>query len=260
MASIDDLPNELIRMIVEWLFHPGRPNLWLRHDRSCGSSNCKTGTVSTRAPRWLDGITSPIALAVLSPTLLAEYARLVHQKANFWFQHGGHLYDYINQPDLSESTLSIRRSLRSIFLNEWHTQKEQERENPAFRCTYCNEGPCKFLHSVFPSFVCASNHKTLTDSMLLLPKGVKIFIVHVGGHDPGADINHPRSSRLAGSLFLSIERANDFPKTIDVDYLGRNSPHGRSSMKLSEVASSNFMDLVFDEIKAAQNLADGCGS
>ncbi|KAK8189051.1 uncharacterized protein BKA78DRAFT_297057 [Phyllosticta capitalensis] len=254
MASIDDLPNELIRMIVEWLFHPGRPNLWLRHDRSCGSSKRKTGTISTRAPRWLDGITSPIALAVLSPTLLAEYARLVHQKANFWFQHGGHLYDYINQPDVSESTLSIRRSLRSICLKEWHTQKEQEREDPAFRCVYCNEGRCKFLHSVFPFFACASNHKTLTDSMLLLPKVVKIFIVHVRGHDPGADINHPRSSQLASSLFLSIERANDLPKTIDVGYLGRNYPHGRSSMTLSEVASSNFMDLVFDEIKAVQEL------
>ncbi|KAK8209592.1 hypothetical protein IWZ01DRAFT_483485 [Phyllosticta capitalensis] len=260
MASIDDLPNELIRMSVEWLFHPGRPNLWLRHDRSCGSSKRKTGTVSTRAPRWLDGITSPIALAVLSPTLLAEYARLVHQKANFWFQHGGHLYDYINQPDLSESTLSIRRSLRSICLNEWHTEKELERKNPASRCTCCDESPCKFLRSVFPSFACASNHKTLTYSMLLLPKVVKIYIAHVRENYTRADINPPRWSRLAGNVFLSIERAKDLPKTIDVDYLGRDYPHVRGSMTLSEVASNNFMDLVFDEIKAAQNLADGCVS
>lgn len=196
MAST--LPNEIIAMIADYMVEDGQ--YVICHDHfSFRSTYCYD---SHRKHRAL--LTPPTTLALFHLMLLAEYAKLLHRKAIFYFYDSACLYEYICRPDLSQAALELRRSMRRvrIFL------LRPKRHTPD--CLYWIPAtPC--------SLDCKKSARNLRQSMHLLPK---VETVHIDNRLPCSyfceAVSHllflpdsPLCKELVYELWPLIERVQD---------------------------------------------------
>ncbi|KAK8164806.1 hypothetical protein IWX90DRAFT_484483 [Phyllosticta citrichinensis] len=128
MASA--LPDELIIKIAEYLIEPNQYVVFQRKQHLEKHPVSFPNDDFTKQPRPRFPLskpqTSPLTLALFSPVLLAEYVKLLHKRAVFYFYHGGYLYNYIKPPKaIRESVLETRRSILFVRLVSWAMFKEK---------------------------------------------------------------------------------------------------------------------------------------
>ncbi|KAK8209593.1 hypothetical protein IWZ01DRAFT_551560 [Phyllosticta capitalensis] len=119
MASASSLPDEIIIRVAECLIAPNQyaipyqklyweedkwPNLRMREFADKMAPGISPNHLSP----------SPVALAVFRPSLLAEFAKLLHKTAVFYFEDSDELFKYLERPGISQYSLEVRRTLRFI--------------------------------------------------------------------------------------------------------------------------------------------------
>ncbi|KAK8248832.1 hypothetical protein IWZ00DRAFT_489802 [Phyllosticta capitalensis] len=143
MASASSLPDEIIIRVAECLIAPNQyaipyqklyweddkwPNLRMREFADKMAPGISPNHLSP----------SPVALAVFRPSLLAEFAKLLHKTAVFYFEDSDELFKYLERPGISQHSLEVRRTMRFVRLMEWGSTEGVVRRSPPF----CLERRC----------------------------------------------------------------------------------------------------------------------
>ncbi|KAK8189050.1 uncharacterized protein BKA78DRAFT_381054 [Phyllosticta capitalensis] len=120
MASASSLPDEIIIRVAECLIAPNQyaipyqklyweddtwPNLRMREFADKLAPGISPNHLSP----------SPVALAVFRPSLLAEFAKLLHKTAVFYFEDSDELFKYLERPGISQCSLEVRRTMRFYY-------------------------------------------------------------------------------------------------------------------------------------------------
>ncbi|KAK8241731.1 hypothetical protein HDK77DRAFT_510873 [Phyllosticta capitalensis] len=123
MASASSLPDEIIIRVAECLIAPNQyaipyqklyweddtwPNLRMREFADKLAPGISPNHLSP----------SPVALAVFRPSLLAEFAKLLHKTAVFYFEDSDELFKYLERPGIICSMWPLfekAQDLRTVF-------------------------------------------------------------------------------------------------------------------------------------------------
>ncbi|KAK8209607.1 hypothetical protein IWZ01DRAFT_483496 [Phyllosticta capitalensis] len=199
MAST--LPNELIAMIADYMVDDGQYVICCHEKLSFKKSLGYEAFAQHTALH-----TPPTTLALFHPTLLAEFAKSLYRKAIFYFYDSGGIYEYISRPDLSQSAIELRRSMRRIRIFSLRPGTKHKADCP--QCTPA--APC--------GLYCQKRARNLRPSLHLLPK---VETVHIDTCGPLSYFSRRGPSRyffqpngelckeLVYELWPLIERVQD---------------------------------------------------
>ncbi|KAK7541586.1 hypothetical protein IWX46DRAFT_661608, partial [Phyllosticta citricarpa] len=216
MAS--SLPNELICQIAEYLIEPDQYVVIRRTERCNGMwklelENKKFAALLKRRFPLTKPQTSPLALALFSPSLLAEYVKLLHKRAIFYFHDSSCLYDYINPPGaIKNFVLGMRRNMRFVRMVELEGHS----------CCTCAPLAPRYSLPV-ACHMHSSSRTSLYHAMLLLPKIETVHVDHLLGFEARTSarpmlFRKERSryidNRLVRDLWPLFERTKDLGKAL----------------------------------------------